>query len=141
VRKLSSKYIEGMLNFTVEEGCELKLAPITVSKSDSATTLVKKMIEENVGAVVVVEEGRPIGIVTETDLLDKVIKPLKDMNLTLAGDMMSQPVISLEFDRPMKEAVELLRKHNIRRIVVTKDGAFFGLVTERRFLEIAFLVV
>jgi len=54
---------------------------------------------------------------------------------------MSQPVISLEFDRPMKEAVELLRKHNIKRIVVTKDGAFFGLVTERRFLEIAFLVV
>ena len=138
---MSTKYIEEMLNFPVEEGCELKLAPITVSKSDSAATLVKKMIKENVGAVVVVEEGGPIGIITETDLLDKVIKPLKDMNLTLAGDMMSQPVISLEFDRPMKEAIDLLRNHNIKRVVVTKDGAFFGLVTERRFIEIAFLVV
>jgi len=85
--------------------------------------------------------GRPIGIITETDLLDKVIKPLKDMHRTLAGDMMSQPVIALEFDRPMKEAIDLLRKHNIKRVVVTKDGAFFGLVTERRFIEIAFLVV
>lgn len=141
MRKLSSKYIEDMLNLPVGEGCELKLAPITVSKSDSATTLIKKMIAENIGAIIVVEEGRPIGIITETDLLDKVIKPLKDLNLTLAGDMMSQPVISLEFDRPMKEAIDLLRKHNIKRIVVTKDGAFFGLVTERRFLEIAFLVV
>lgn len=138
---MSSKYIEDMLNLPVGEGCELKLAPITVSKSDSATTLIKKMIAENIGAIIVVEEGRPIGIITETDLLDKVIKPLKDLNLTLAGDMMSQPVISLEFDRPMKEAIDLLRKHNIKRIVVTKDGAFFGLVTERRFLEIAFLVV
>jgi CBS domain-containing protein len=138
---LSSKYVEGMLNLPVGEGCELKLAPITVSKSDSAATLVKKMIKENVGAVVVVEKGRPIGIITETDLLDKVIKPLKDMNRTLAGNMMSQPVISLEYERPMKEAIDLLRKHNIKRIVVTKDGAFFGLITERRFIEIAFLVV
>jgi CBS domain-containing protein len=66
---------------------------------------------------------------------------LKDMNRTLAGNMMSQPVISLEYERPMKEAIDLLRKHNIKRIVVTKDGAFFGLITERRFIEIAFLVV
>jgi len=130
-----------MLKIPVGEGCELKLAPITVAKSDSVTTLVEKMIKENVGTVVVVEEGRPIGIITETDLLDKVIKPLKDLNLTLAEDIMSKPVIFLEFDRPMKEAIELLRKHNIQRVVVTKDGAFFGLVTERRFLEIAFLAV
>ena len=136
---MSSKYIEGMLEIPVGEGCELKLAPITVSKSVSATTLVEKMIEENVGAVVVVEEGRPIGIITETDLLDKVIKPLKDLNVTLAEDIMSEPVISLEFDRPMKEAIELLRKHNIKRVVVTKDSTFLGLVTERRFLEITFL--
>jgi len=55
---LSSKYVEEMLNFPVGEGCELKLAPITVSKSASAATLVKKMIKENVGAVVVVEDGQ-----------------------------------------------------------------------------------
>jgi len=40
----------------------------------------------------------------------------------------------------MKEAMELMRKHNIRRVVVTKEGAFFGLLTERRFLEAAFLI-
>jgi CBS domain-containing protein len=128
-----------MLNIPVEDGCELKLAPITVSKSDSATTLVEKMIVENVGAVIVVEEGRPIGIITEKDILDKIIKPLKDMEQTLAGDVMSKPLISLEFDHKMKEAMNLMRKHDIRRIVITKDGAFFGLVTERRFLEAAFL--
>jgi CBS domain-containing protein len=101
---------------------------------------VKKMILENVGAVVVVEGARPVGVVTERDLLEKIIGPKKDMDLTLARDVMSKPVISLEFDRPMKEAMELMRKHNIRRVVVTKDGAFFGLLSERRFLEAAFLI-
>jgi hypothetical protein len=33
-----------------------------------------------------------------------------------------------------------MRQHDIRRVVVTKEGAFYGLVTERRFLEIAFLI-
>ena len=138
---MSLKYIEDMLDIPVGEGCEIVLAPITVSKSDSATILVEKMIRENVGAVVVVENSKPIGIITEKDMLEKIIKPRKNMHLTLVEDVMSEPVISIEFDRPMKEALELMRENDIRRLVVTKEEAFFGLVTERRFLEIAFLVI
>ena len=138
---MSSKYIDEMLNVPVGEGCDILLAPITVSKSDSATILVEKMIRENDGAVVVVENGKPIGIITEKDMLEKIIKPGKNMHLTFAEDVMSKPVISIEFDRPMKEALELMRENDIRRLVVTKEEAFFGLVTERRFLEIAFLVI
>jgi CBS domain-containing protein len=140
VRKLSSKYIESMLKIPVRDACELRLAPITVSALDSVTTLVEKMIKENVGAVVVVEEGKPVGIVTEKDLLDKVITPKKDLHLTLARDLMSKPVISIELDRPLEEAMSLMRKYDIKRVVVTKEGTFYGLVTERRFLEIAFLI-
>lgn len=138
---MSLKYIEDMLDIPVGEGCEIVLAPITVSKSDSATILVEKMIRENVGAVVVVENSKPIGIITEKDMLEKIIKPRKNMHLTLVEDVMSEPVISIEFDRPMKEALELMRENDIRRLVVTKEKAFYGLVTERRFLEIAFLVI
>jgi CBS domain-containing protein len=98
------------------------------------------MILENVGAVVVVEGDKPVGVVTERDLLEKIIGPKREMNLTLASDVMSKPVISIESDRPMREAMELMRKNGIRRVVVTKEGAFFGLLTERRFLEVAFLV-
>lgn len=129
-----------MLDIPVGEACELRLAPITVSTLDSATTVVEKMIDENVGAVVLVEEGKPVGIITEKDLLDKLIAPRKDMDLTLAGDIMSKPVISIEFDRPMEEAMQLMRKHDISRVVVTKEGDFYGLVTERRFLEIVFFI-
>lgn len=138
---MSSKYIEDMLSIPAGEACELKLEPITVSMSDSATALVKKMVKYNTGAVVVVDRGRAVGIVTENDLLAKVIKPLKDMNQTLAGDVMSKPIVGIEYDRSMKEAMELMREHDVGRLVVTKEGAYFGLITERRFLEIAFLIV
>jgi CBS domain-containing protein len=138
--EMRSKYIEEMLSISVGEGCEVKVAPITVSLSDSVTSMVKKMVLENVGAVVVVEGDKPVGVVTERDLLEKIIGPKREMNLTLASDVMSKPVISIESDRPMREAMELMRKNGIRRVVVTKEGAFFGLLTERRFLEVAFLV-
>jgi CBS domain-containing protein len=138
--EMRSKYIEEILNISVGEGCEVKLAPITVSLSDSVTSMVKKMILENVGAVVVVEGDKPVGVITERDLLEKIIGPKREMNLTSASDVMSKPVISIEFDHPMKEAMELMRKNGIRRVVVTKEGSFFGLLTERRFLEIAFIV-
>ena len=138
---MSSKYIEEMLEVSAGEGCELVLAPITVSKSDSAAIVVEKMIKENVGAVVVVENGKPVGIITEKDMLEKVIRPRNDMHLTLAEDIMSKPIISIEFDRSMEEALELMRENELRRLVVTKEEAFWGLITERRFLEIAFLVI
>ena len=51
---------------------------------------------------------------------------------------MSKPLISTEHDRPIKEAIELMRKHNIRRLAVTANGALVDLVTERR-LSVKFL--
>jgi len=134
---LSSKYIEEMFNVPVGKAAR---APVTVSTSEPASIVVKKMIKEDIGAVVVVEKGKPVGLITEKDLLERVIQPRKDLNLTLAGDVMSKPLISIEFDRPLKEALELMQKHDFRRLVVTKKGALHGLVTERRLLEAAFLV-
>ncbi len=74
---MKSKYLDEILNIPVGEGCELKLAPVTVSMSSSISSLVKKMIEANVGAVVVVEKGRPVGVVTERDILEKVVEQRK----------------------------------------------------------------
>lgn len=126
-----------MLQIPVEKGDR---TPVTVSMSDSVSVLVNKMVKENIGALVVVEKGKPVGIITEKDVLERVMKLEKDMNQTLAKDVMSKPLISIESDRPMKEALELMQKHNIRRIVVTKKGKLRGLITERRLLHAAFLV-
>jgi len=86
----------------------------------------------------VVEKGSPVGIITEKDVLERVILEDKNVYTTTAKDVMSKPLISIERDRPIKEAIELMRKHNIRRLAVTANGALVGLVTERR-LSLKFL--
>jgi CBS domain-containing protein len=47
---------------------------------------------------------------------------------------MSTPLVSIESDRPIKEAIDLMRQQNIRRLAVTENDALVGLVTERRLL-------
>lgn len=112
--------------------------PITVSPRESVSSLLRSMIDNNIGAVIVVEKERPVGIITEKDVLEKAIIKNKDVYKTKAEDVMSKPLISIESDRSIKEAIELMRKHNIRRLAVLSNGVLVGLVTERR-LAVSFL--
>ena len=104
---------------------------------DSISVIVDTMIKEDVGAIVVVDEGQHVGIITEKDTLVRVVQPQKDFELTLAKDVMSKPLITLEANRTIREALEIMRRHNIRRLVVTEDGDLLGLTTERRLMEVA----
>ena len=135
---MSSKYLEELLSLPVQTN--MRFTPPTVSPSDVVSTVVDMMIRENIGAIIVVDQDKPVGIITERDVLEKVVKLEKDLEITSAGDVMSKPLISIEADRPMSEALELIRKYNVRRVAVTKGGSLVGLATERRLLEVAFLV-
>jgi len=113
----------------------MRQPPVTVSPSETVSDVMFKLVNANIGAVVVVDDGRPVGIITEKDVLRRAILRGKDVDATRAKDVMSTPLRSIEADRPIKEALELMRKNNIRRLAVTKNDALIGLVTERRLLE------
>jgi CBS domain-containing protein len=139
VNNLSSKYLADLMKLPVQTN--MRITPPTVSPSDTISMVVEKLVEQNVGAVIVVDKGQPVGIINEKDVMERVIKLQKDMDQTLVKDVMSKPLITIEADRPTQEALDLMHQHNIRRLAVTKDGALVGLVTERRLLQVAFLVV
>ena len=109
--------------------------PATVSLSERATDVAYKMVVSDIGAVIVVQRGNPVGMITERDVLERVLMAKKDMYNTQAKDVMSKPVISIEADRSIKEALELMQKHHIRRLAATENGTLIGVVTERRLLR------
>ena len=130
-----SSYLRDILSLTVQSN--MRTTPPTVSVLDSVATVMDMMVEEDIGAVVAVDEDRPVGIITEKDVLERVVKPQRDFELTLVKDVMSKPLIAIGAERSIREALELMRDHNIRRLAVTRDGALIGLTTERRLLEVA----
>ena len=139
MRTLSAKYLAELFNLPVHMCADIRNLP-TVSGSDTVSVVVNKMVRENIGAVIVVEQDQPAGLITEEDVLSRVVRTGGDLTRTTAMNVMSKPLIKIEHDRPMKEALELMRSHNIRRLPVMKEGALIGLVTERRLLEATFLV-
>jgi glycosyltransferase involved in cell wall biosynthesis/CBS domain-containing protein len=115
----------------------LRLRPPTVSNMESVSVVLDTIINEDVGAVIIVDDGNPVGIITEKDVLARVVQPQKDFETTLAKDVMSKPLISIDKDSTIKDALELMGRHNIRRLVVTENNNLLGLATERRLLEVA----
>ena len=105
-----------------------------VSPWDPISSLTYEMIKEDIGAVIVIDNGIPVGIITEKDILERVLTPGKDVYKTSAKDVMSRPVISIEANSPLKEALELMKRYKIRRLIVKENESIVGLVTERRLL-------
>lgn len=131
----TGSYLKEILNLSVETN--MRPSPTTVSALDVTLTVMDLMARENVGSVVVVENSQPVGIVTERDMLHRVIKMGKNLELTLVKDIMSKPLVTIDAERTIADALETMHKHSIRRLAVTRAGVLVGLTTERRLLEIA----
>jgi CBS domain-containing protein len=125
--------LSGVITIPVRE--TMRHPPVTVLPSESVAGLMYQMINENIGAVIVQEKEQVMGMITEKDVLDRVVLNEKDLYMTKAKDIMSKPILSIEADRPLKEALDLMRKQNVRRLAVTENAALVGIVSERRLLE------
>ncbi len=113
----------------------MRRPPVTALFSDNASFVVKKMISNNIGAIIVMSGGSPVGIITERDIIEKIVRAGKDPNKTRAEEIMSSPLISIESNKTIKDALVLMRDKKIRRLGVTRRGRLIGIVTERRLLD------
>ena len=91
------------------------------------------MVEHNIGSVIVVSDDERIrGIVTERDILERVVVKGKTTEATEVTDAMSSPVLTIDHKASLRDVLKLMRDHNVRRLAVTKAGTLEGQVTERR---------
>lgn len=113
----------------------MRSPPLTALFSDSVSTVIDRMLTFDVGAVVVESGGLPVGIITERDILQRVVKAGKDPARTLAREVMTSPITSIEVNKNLGDALKLMREKNVRRLAVMKSGRLIGIVTERRLLD------
>lgn len=102
---------------------------ITIDRDRNAQDAARAMADHEIGSLVIVSDGRPIGIVTERDLVRKVCtKDVVSSKIPLT-DIMSSPVISAEPDTPIEIAVQRMFNSKIRRLIIVEDGNLVGIVT------------
>jgi CBS domain-containing protein len=83
------------------------------------------------GYVVVLKQGKPVGIVTERDIVQKVVSKRLDPATTSVASIMSAPLIAIDPDADLLRAPELMNEHNISKLVVVKDDILYGVITAK----------
>jgi len=123
------------LDLSVSIETVMRSPPVTALFSDSVSYIAEKMISNNIGAVIIISGGKPSGIVTERDIVEKIVRPRRDPDKTRAMEIMSSPLLTVEAGKSIEEALKIMRDKKIRRLAVTRDGRLVGIVTERRLLN------
>jgi CBS domain-containing protein len=119
----------------VTVGQLMKKELITVDAGTSVIDAAKLMKTCNVCSVLIAEKGRIIGIVTESDIVKKVIGADRGPYFIPVEDIMSAPVVGIEERSPLTEAADLMNKHRTRHLGVTKGGAVIGILSVRDLLQ------
>ena len=101
---------------------------VTADARDSLRNVGALMRDRNVGSVVICEQGRPVGVMTDRDLAIAVVADGVDPE-TAVGRQASRPLVTGEADMDIEEAVALMIQHHIRRLPVTDGHDLAGIVT------------
>lgn len=102
----------------------------TISSDLTIQDAAKAMSESKIDSVLVFEKNKIIGIVTEKDILYDVVAKGLDPTKTVLREITKSPLITIKKDAPVREALEIMRKKNIRRLVVM-DKRPIGLITQK----------
>lgn len=103
---------------------------VTIEGSMSVKEASERMLEKGIGSIVVTEEGSPVGIVTKSDLLGRVIVKCRDPRDCRIGEIMSSPLISIDKNTPILDAMRELRNRKVRRLLVSDGEKIVGIVSE-----------
>jgi len=89
------------------------------------------MRQKNIGSVLVSRKGEIVGILTERDILKRIVAEGLDPSKTKAEEVMTRNIITINADASILEASEILNRYDIRRLPVEENGRIIGIVTAR----------
>jgi signal-transduction protein with cAMP-binding, CBS, and nucleotidyltransferase domain len=113
-------------------------SPVVTTDEEAPSNKVARLMDENkVGAVVVTnKEGKPLGIITEKDLVIRVLSKNLTPSTVKAKDIMTSPLVTIEPEATISEAARKMSSMNIRRLGVLYKGNLAGLVSSKDILSV-----
>lgn len=117
---------------------KIKESMHNVTKVPSTITIIeaaKLMDKKEIGSILIEENGKVAGMMTERDILRKVVAAGKKCEETTVKDIMNSPLITIDSNSSLEEASDLMASHHIRRLIVTEKDKIIGIVTARNLAE------
>jgi CBS domain-containing protein len=114
----------------------MKMNPLTVKPQTSVEEAAKLMRDNGIGNCIVVSI-KPIGIITESDIIKKVVAENRSARDVKVEEIMSSPIIVIDPLSPLEEAMKTMGKCNIRRLPVVDKDKLIGIVTHKDISKIS----
>ncbi len=106
---------------------------LSVNPDASVTDAAKLMLEKKVGALLVSDGNKYLGIVSSVDFSHKVLAKELDPAKTKISSIMAHPLITLDQNQSMKDAYRCMHQHNIRHLAVTQNEDVVGILSVKDF--------
>jgi CBS domain-containing protein len=103
--------------------------PVTLPATATVADAAKRMRDDDIGDVIVLDGDRVCGIVTDRDLVVRAVAEGRDVGTTTLQDVCSADVATLSPDDDVQRAIDMMKQKAIRRIPVVEDGAPIGIVS------------
>lgn len=114
----------------------MKANPVTVTPKTSVKEAAQLMKKKRIGNCIVVDD-KPVGIITESDILKKVVAEDKKASEVLVEEIMKTPLIVTDPYIDIEEAMKTMSKCNIRRLPVIENGELIGIITQKDILRLS----
>ena len=108
---------------------------ISVQKETNVRDATILMIDKRIGCLIVTEMNKPIGIVTKSDIIKRVVMPCLDPCEVKMGDVMSTPLITIGKNQGILAAMRKMRETTVTQLVVMEGEEMVGIISERDLLR------
>jgi len=102
---------------------------VTIDYNKSAKVSANKMKEKRKGFLVVTKKGKPIGTLSDSDLINKVVAKGKDAARVKVEKIMSSPMVTVNPDEEVMKTVNKMKKNNVHRLPVVRRGKVVGVIS------------
>jgi CBS domain-containing protein len=101
---------------------------VTLDENVSAKKAAEIMAQEGVSAIIATSEGKAIGILTERDILKRIVAEDKDSRKTKVKEIMSRPLVTIEPSTDLEKAAQLMFEKKIKNLPVIHENRMVGLI-------------
>ena len=102
--------------------------PTTVSPNDSIQSAARVMRDEDTGVVPVVDNGKPVGVITDRDIVVRAVAEDRELNRPVR-DIVTTELVAVHPDMSVQEATDLMSEHQVRRLPVIDNDRLVGIVS------------
>jgi CBS domain-containing protein len=104
--------------------------PRSIGASASVVEAARLMRDEDIGSLPITDDEKLVGMITDRDITTSVVADAADPEATSVGDVVSQDLITVEPNKELEDALQLMARHQIRRLPVVENGSLVGIVAQ-----------